>query len=140
VSGGAIGRPPVKRILLWAPVVAYMGLIFIASSVPGNELPGRFWDKAVHFLVYAGLGVLFLVPLAEARFSLVGSRTAALAVLLATLHGAFDEIHQYFTPNRTPDVRDLFADALGATAGVLGVLLLRAAVKKLRLFEWHEGR
>jgi len=130
----------VKRILLWVPVLAYMGLIFIASSVPGNELPGRFWDKAVHFLVYAGLGVLFLVPLAKARFSLVDRRTAALAVLLATVHGAFDELHQSLTPNRTPDVRDLFADALGATAGVLCVLLLRAAVKRLRLFEWREGR
>ena len=46
---------------------AYMALIFFASSVPGDELPGHFWDKAVHFSVYAVLGVLFLIPLAEAR-------------------------------------------------------------------------
>ena len=51
--------------------------------------------------------------------------TAAMAVVLSTLYGAFDEMHQAFTPDRTPDVRDLFADALGAALGVVAILLLR---------------
>jgi VanZ family protein len=52
-------------------------------------------------------------------------------VLLTTLYGAFDEIHQWFTPGRSPDVHDLLADFLGATAGVLVVLLVRAVVSRL---------
>ncbi len=71
-----------KRLLLWGPACAYMALIFFASSVPGDELPGHFWDKLVHLLVYAGLGVLFLIPLAEARLSGVTLKTAAIGRLL----------------------------------------------------------
>jgi VanZ family protein len=127
------------RVLLWGPAFAYMVLIFIASSVPGSELPGHFWDKAVHFFVYAGLGVLFLVPLAGGRLSKATAATAALAVLLATAHGVFDELHQMFTPNRTPDVRDIVADAFGASVGVAGVLVLRFAAKALGLLEWKEN-
>ncbi len=107
-----------------------MGLIFFASSVPGDQLQGHFWDKLVHFLVYAVLGVLLLIPLAEARLSQVSMTTAAQAVALSTLYGAFDEVHQAFTPDRTPDVRDLFADALGAALGVAAILLLSVIVKR----------
>jgi VanZ family protein len=121
-----------KRLLLWVPVCSYLGLIFFASSVPGDQLPGHFWDKLAHLLVYAGLGVLFLVPLAEARLSRVTVRAAAIAVLCSVLYGAFDEVHQSFTPGRSPDVRDLFADALGAALGVAAVWLLRAIVTRGR--------
>jgi VanZ family protein len=109
-----------------------MALIFFVSSVPGDELPGRFWDKGAHLLEYAGLGALFLIPLAEARLSQVTMAKAGKAVLLSTLYGAFDEVHQAFTPQRSPDVRDLFADALGAAVGVAAILLLRVIVKRLR--------
>jgi len=122
------------RVLRWAPTIFYMGFIFFASSVPGDELPSwGFWDKAEHLLAYAVLGILFLVPVAEARLALVTPRTGAIAVLLATLYGAFDEIHQSFTPGRSPDVHDLFADFLGATVGVVVVLLLRFVVTRLAL-------
>ena len=121
-----------KRLLLWVPVCGYLGLIFFASSVPGDQLPGHFWDKLAHLLVYAGLGVLFLVPLAEARLSRVTVRAAAIAVLCSVLYGAFDEVHQSFTPGRSPDVRDLFADALGAALGVAAVWLLGAIVTRGR--------
>jgi VanZ family protein len=109
-----------------------MAFIFFASSVPGDELPGLFWDKAVHFLVYGGLGVLFLLPLAEGRIDAVTTRVAAVAVLLATLYGVFDEIHQAFTPERTPDWHDLLADFLGASLGVIVMLMLLAAWTRVR--------
>ena len=119
-------------MLRWAPPVLYMGFIFFASSVPGDELPSwGFWDKAEHLLAYAVLGVLFLIPVAEARLALVTPRTGAIAVVLTTLYGGFDEIHQAFTPGRSPDVHDLFADFLGASFGVVCVLLLRFIVTRL---------
>ena len=59
-----------------------------------------------------------------------------MAVLFSTLYGAFDEVHQAFTPERTPDARDLFADALGAALGVVAILLLSVIVKKLG---WLKG-
>jgi len=109
-----------------------MALLFFASSVPGDQLPGHFWDKLEHLLAYAVLGVLFLIPLAEARLSRVTVTTGAIAVLLSTLYGAFDEVHQAFTPDRSPDVRDLLADCLGATLGVAAILLVRMLVTRLR--------
>jgi VanZ family protein len=109
-----------------------MAAIFFASSVPGDDLPSRFWDKGAHFIVYAGLGVLFLLPLAVARLSNVTSRTALKAVALSAAYGVFDEVHQAFTPNRSPDIRDLLADVLGATLGVICVLVLRSVVNALR--------
>jgi VanZ family protein len=119
-----------------------MAVIFFASSVPGDELPGHFWDKGVHFFVYGGLGVLFLLPLAAARLSQVTPKSAGVAVLLSTLYGMFDEVHQAFTPERSPDVRDLVADALGAALGVAAVLILSVMWKRRRgrsQRDHHEG-
>ena len=65
-------------------------------------------------------------------------KAAATAVMLSTLYGVFDEVHQAFTPDRTPDIRDLLADVLGAALGVASVLLLRAVVARVRAARAHE--
>ena len=109
-----------------------MGVLFFASSVPGDELPSHMWDKLAHLLAYAVLGILFLLPLCGGRLLRIQGLTAAMAVLLATLYGAFDEVHQAFTPDRSPDVRDLVADCLGAAVGVAAILLLIAIIRRLR--------
>jgi VanZ family protein len=101
-----------------------MAFIFTASSVPGTQLPGHLWDKLVHLLVYALLGILFILPLAEGRWQGVTAKAAVGAVMLSLLYGISDELHQAFTPNRTPDVMDVVADTLGAAAGVAAVLLV----------------
>ena len=127
-----------KRLLLWGPACAYMAVIYYASSMPGSDLPGHFSDKLAHLLEYAVLGVLFLVPLADGHLSQVTGKAAATAVMLSAVYGVFDELHQAFTPDRTPDVRDLLADVLGAALGVVSVLLLRAVVTRVRAARAHE--
>ena len=94
--------------------------------------PGHLWDKLAHLLAYAVLGILFLLPLCGGRLLRIGAVTAAMAVLLATLYGAFDEVHQAFTPDRSPDVRDLVADCLGAAVGVAAILLLTTIIRRRR--------
>ena len=128
-----------RRALLWALPVSYMALIFFASSVPGDQLPGHFWDKAEHFLAYGGLAVLFLLPLTDVKVDRLSARAGFLAVLFATLYGAFDEIHQAFTPERSPDVRDLLADGLGAALGVLVIFALVAIWKRLARLRQGSG-
>ncbi len=103
--------------LAWCAVAAYMGLIFYLStqSNPLPELTSRVWDKLLHGVEYGTLGGLVLLAL---RASGAGLRRALpLAVLVASLYGVTDELHQAFVPNRSCDVRDWIADTLGACAG-----------------------
>jgi len=109
-----------------------MAFIFAASSVPGNQLPAPLWDKLVHLLVYAVLGVLFLIPLSGGRWSRVTLMTSTVAVILSLLYGISDEVHQSFIPDRSPDVIDILADTLGASTGVALVLVLRFVLERLQ--------
>lgn len=101
---------------LWAPVLGYMALIFLASSIPRPpELPGAGSDKYVHVLMYAGLSALFVRARAGGWMRPVSMGVAASAVLFATAYGVTDEVHQHFVPPRQMDGFDLLADAGGAT-------------------------
>lgn len=121
-----------RRVWLWGPVVLYLGLIFLLSSLSHPLGPiqlGRF-DKVAHFSEYAGLGFL----LARALSGTVHRGWPWYAfVLLAAALGAFygltDELHQRFTPGRDPSLWDATADALGALtgAGVWSMWLRRLA-------------
>jgi VanZ family protein len=46
-----------------------------------------------------------------------------LSVVLSSLYGVSDEIHQYFVPFREADLLDVLADTLG---GILGVYIYQA--------------
>ena len=98
-----------------------MAFIFTASSVPGSQVPAAIWDKLAHFLVYAALGAFFVLPLAQGRISGITSVRMATAIGLSFLYGVSDEVHQMFTPGRSPDIYDVVADTIGASAGVLVV-------------------
>jgi VanZ family protein len=56
------------------------------------------------------------------------------ATALATLYGVSDEIHQMFVPPRTPDWRDICADAFGA---LTGAVVVAVAAKLLSRTRWH---
>jgi VanZ family protein len=109
-----------------------MLLIFIASSVPGDQVPGTISDKLAHLLVYAVLGACLMLPLSGGRLAGMTWTNAAWALALSIVYGISDEFHQSFTPGRTPDVRDLAADALGAAIGLLAVLAIAAIVGQFR--------
>ncbi len=121
------------RLGLWGPVVLQMAIIFGASSVsnPG-ALPGGISDKAGHFAGYLILSLLLVRALAAGRASGIGWRVLFLAVAATTLYGVSDELHQHFVPGRTPDVLDVAADSLGASAGALLALLVRYAAAGTR--------
>lgn len=111
----------------WVPTVAWMAAIFALSSIPGSRVPGR-WGYLPHFAEYAVLGLLAFLSLRR-RSRVV--RPFAVAILLASLYAASDELHQSFVPGRTPDVLDWAVDSLGAVAGA-GVLALLDARRAAR--------
>jgi VanZ family protein len=111
----------------WVPAVLYMGGIFMVSSIPDiGALPGGVSDKSWHFLAYAGLGVLVTHALSRGRPTRLPWPRVLLAILLATLYGICDELHQSLVPGRMADAADVVADAIGAAAGSA---LLFAAVE-----------
>jgi len=120
----------VKRLLLWGPAVVQMALIFMASSVPGDQVPGTISDKLAHLLVYAVLGACFMLPLAGGRLVEMTATKGVGAVLLALAYGISDEIHQSFTPGRSPDVMDVVADTIGAGIGVAAVVLVASVASR----------
>ena len=103
-----------RRISLWAPVVAWAGVIFLMSSVPGSSLPGRLPSEVGHLGEYFVLGILLFLAL---RVDLPAGRALVIAIVIASAYGVTDEFHQRFVVLRTPDVYDWVLDTLGALAG-----------------------
>jgi VanZ family protein len=122
----------VQFLWLWLPVALDAALIFFLSSIPRlPSPPGPFSDKHFHFASYAVFAALLVRALASARLRDVNGRVAVLAILVATLYGVTDEIHQMFVPGRTAALDDLAADALGAAAAA-GLLLAWAIIRRQR--------
>ena len=71
--------------------------------------------KAAHFTEFALLGFLLrmLICFHNCRFQ------GLLTWLLGTLYGGTDELHQYFTGDRTASFRDVAIDSTGVLFGCL---------------------
>ena len=104
----------------WVPVFIYCFLIYIQSSYPSPEtipdLP--YLDKLLHFAAYAILGVLFFRAFRKQRFKDNIRLAMILSMLLSTLYGLSDELHQSYVPYRNADLMDALADMLGSVGGV----------------------
>jgi VanZ family protein len=94
-----------------------MAVIFYLSSQPDPlpELTTAVWDKALHFLEYAGLAVLLVRAFRGEGMAFRHALLAAVGV--ASLYAASDETHQIFVEGRDPAVRDWLAGSLGAIGG-----------------------
>ncbi len=104
----------------WLPLVLYCLAIYIQSGHPApDSMPA--WphlDKSLHFLVYAGLGILFYRAYGTVRATAKFPWCLVLSVLSAGCYGILDEVHQSFVPFRQADAFDILADAAGAVFGV----------------------
>jgi VanZ family protein len=110
----------VENVKRWGPAIAWAALIFIASSIPGNEVNRQIalHDKLAHTTVYA----VFAFLLARG----LGLRRWWWAIIVGALYGVTDEFHQTFTPMRSGnDLGDLTADTIGSAIGATAWFLLR---------------
>ncbi len=102
------------------PALVWALLIFIASSIPGTAYPDMDiagLDKAVHFTIYATLCLFtFSAIRHQERFPFLSRHAMLFSLLLTTLYGLSDELHQLGVPGRSCDAWDLTADALGGLA------------------------
>jgi VanZ family protein len=106
----------------------YSGLLFYLShkpSVPHPPVAFPSRDKALHLVAYLVWGGLFASALWKSWPGLGRLPLCGITLLAGTLYGISDELHQSFIPERSADVWDLAADALGALLGGALVALCR---------------
>ncbi len=133
---------------IWILPVLWMCLIFAFSSQPGNDSSrmsggvtriiesiagffnintGRFdlhliVRKSAHFLEYAILGALFFTAFHSASgrpFPRAGWRAGLRAQAAGMGYAVTDELHQWFVPGRSCQVRDMLIDSCGVLLAVL---------------------
>jgi VanZ family protein len=112
-----------RKVLLWGPVLLYMGIIFLVSHQPEVSIPAGLSDKQSHSLAYTLLGVLMVRALAGGLGARISARTALLGIVLTALYGISDEYHQMFVAGRSAELYDLYADAIGGALGAFACWL-----------------
>lgn len=114
-----------KFVKWWVPVLVWMIVIFIGSSI-GNvpRVGGKTTDglvhRAAHVAEFAVLGVLVLRALR--RDQALTKREIVITLMVTAIYGASDEFHQRFTPGRSSEGLSVLFDVAG---GVIGVGLYR---------------
>lgn len=110
----------------WIPALAWMGVIFYFSTLPGDKVPSKIPDFIPHFIEYAVLGALVVLALSLTYKTMPGTHLYGWALVICLVYAASDEFHQLFVPGRSADPKDWAVDSMGALAAILVGVYLRA--------------
>ncbi len=114
--------------LFWFPLILYCGLIFFLSSLSSPDTGFVLPDYLLHTGEYAFLAFLFVRALNRGTFN-IRLKFVIYAAVFSILYGIIDEMHQYFTPLRTPDFYDVLYDVAGSLLGAFGIFTLEGIIK-----------
>jgi VanZ family protein len=119
-------------LTLWGPFLAALIIVFWLSSLP--HVPGaqHFWDKLLHAVGYAVLGVLALRAF-HGGFSRPRLEPILYAALVVIVWGISDEFHQSFVPGRDASGWDVLADVVGFLIAVLVFATLTLTSRSARI-------
>jgi len=122
-----------KVYLVYVPLIIYWIILFTATSLPAANLPSvAISDKIKHFGAFFGLSVLLSLTLIyQNKILFFKKYFLAAALVISSIYGLLDEIHQRFVPGRNSEFLDWVADSLGAAVGVFVVFYL---LKKFKYF------
>lgn len=84
--------------------------------------------KLAHFSIYTILGILtmnFMITFKRSFY-----QCSLVSVLVGFLYACSDEIHQFFTPGRSCEFRDICIDTLGVITGIIIVILITKFYRK----------
>ncbi len=126
-----MAQMPRFRPLYAALTVVYCTGIFALSAQPSLpdvappwfSFPGA--DKVAHAGIFGGLALVVYVGLIRSNADINPRARFLIPIAFSALYGLTDEIHQLFVPNRSFDLLDLLADAVGATIVVAVLESLR---------------
>ncbi len=128
-----------KRFLFHLlPAVGYAALIFALSSFPLDveELRPVFeYDKLLHLVEYYILGYLLMRAFKTSPVPTLTGKAVLATILVGTVYGASDEIHQYFVPGRNCDLFDFLFDAAGVSLAAVSFSFVRHRLWPVRVLE-----
>ncbi|MBD3261343.1 MAG: VanZ family protein [Candidatus Altiarchaeales archaeon] len=104
------------KVFAWLMVVTYMAVIFYFSHQSAENQPIKTTNAnyLLHFLEYAGLGVLL-----SFGFHTIKRASPRNILGFGGFYAATDEVHQYFVPTRVASLGDWVADWAGVAAGFI---------------------
>lgn len=152
-------RTKIKQIILYIMIVIVCMLIFhfsaqpaekssktsakvieIISKVcnlqPNNSTQGiedtiesgqKYVRKSAHFLIYTLLG--FLIMNAYLQKEKIKRKDIFVSWILGTIYAITDEVHQFFVPGRSAEIRDVCIDSLGVITGVVLANIVMQTIK-----------
>ena len=77
--------------------------------------------KIAHFSIYTLVGLLLMGLLST--YKIKENCRMILSIVLGMIYAISDEIHQGFSPGRSPRIADVYIDTLGVILGILVILL-----------------
>jgi VanZ family protein len=95
-----------------------MAAIFYVSAQSSPAAPEGIPDYVLHGAEYAGLSMVTFRALSAGLPARVTRARALMTLAISVGYGVSDELHQRFVPLRTPDVRDVGYDLVGALLGL----------------------
>ena len=121
-----------KLITHWLPLIIWLSIIFIVSSIHGSKLQFlpfntitqvhiaellSYRQATFHIGEYCLL-VILVYRLLKLKLNQPDKFIYLLSFTASTLYAISDEIHQYFVPGRFATLTDLIFDALGIIIGL----------------------
>ena len=115
-----------KVLLVYIPLVLYWVLLLIATSLPANDIPALgLYDKFYHLGAYTVLSFfLYLTLIYQKKSKFLFEKAGIATIIVTSVYGALDEVHQIFVPGRSAEILDWAADLIGACLGVYIVYLM----------------
>ncbi len=135
--GDGLGR----KIFFGMLLVVYSVVIFIFSSRPEVGVEQYFYgqDKVMHFVIYGIHTFLCLLTLCD-KILLLKFIKYFLSLILSVSYGIFNEIYQYFIPEREFSFGDILANSLGIiTFLILVYIFQNKKQKKGNKSAWHKS-
>jgi len=104
---------PKKFFSHYLPAIIWAGIIFILSSVPGNDYPSTVFDYSIiaHLIEFFVLAILVQRAL--------NKKSHWWALIICALYAISDEFHQLFVPFRSANVGDFLIDFCAIIFGIL---------------------
>lgn len=129
-----------KKLFLWSLTLGWAILIFYLTSIPNLKISDNTWVSFVisngsHFLFF-GIQAILLFSALHTLYSIrYTPYISAASIILTSLYGVLDELHQIYVPGRTADPMDWALDTLGAIiflTVMTRIFTIKVDVKKTR--------